>query len=79
MTVHPLDAEYRFGVQLAGRAGDVNRSGHSARGLPAALLHVTEPLLEERQDVPVVERVENHPSFPAGPNDARVSQQAQLM
>jgi len=51
----------------------------SARGVAAALLDVPQPLLEEREHVSVVERVENHPSFAARSHDAGTAQQAELM
>ena len=79
VTVHPLDAKYRFRVELTGGAGRVNRRGHSPRGQSAALLHVTKSLFEQREHVPVVERVKDHPAFTAGPNDARVTEQAELV
>ena len=78
VAVHALDAEYRFRVELAGGAGRVRRAAIT-RGPPAVLLHVAQALPEQREHVPVVERVEDHPALPARPNDARVPQQAELV
>jgi hypothetical protein len=51
----------------------------SARGLSAALLDVAQPLSKERQDVAVVECVENHPAAPPAAYDARAAQEAELV
>ena len=78
VAVHALDAEHRFGVQLARRRR--RPSAVAAITRPAAgLLDVPQPLPEERQDVLVVERVEDHPAVTPGPDDARVAQQAELV
>ena len=48
-------------------------------GPPAVLLDVAQALPEERQNVLVIKRIEDHPTLSPRPHDARVSQETQLM
>lgn len=43
------------------------------------LLHVSQTLLEERDDVPVVERVEDHPALSPRFDEPQIAEQPQLV
>src|SRR5688572_1827980 len=66
-------------VAQAAGAGSRGSAPAIASRRAAALLHVAQPLTEQREHVLVVERVVNHPPVPAGADDARVAEQPELV
>ena len=63
VTIHALDAEHRFRVDLAVRADRRPRLSPSVLGPAAVLLDVAQALAEQRQNMLVVKGIEDHPTL----------------